>query len=201
MVLGDAVDLETDEAAFVHIIGEVGGGDPVDPRSIAVSLDDDPVAVPVIVPEGILCLWLDFGEPHPTSSLIVEPSRRPNLFAGYFALRTVDDPGSPAVLWVGVVFLIDAATDLDTRIEAGIALDLEFEHEVREIPLAQERIGAALHGCADDEPIPHLVRGKPAVDFPSVERLAIKKRHPALVKAFEACFNQADGQRERALAS
>ncbi len=196
LVLGDAVDLEADEATVVHIIGKVGGSDPVDPRPIAITLDDDPVAVPVVVLEGILGLWLDLGEPLAPSSFVVKPPRSPGLFAGYLALWAVDDPGPLAVRRIGVVLFIHMATDLNTRVEPGVALDVKFEHEVLEVTLAQEGVGAAIHGRADDHAILHVVGGGPAIDFPSIEGFAIEQRHPSGVGG-EAGDTWDDGQGER----
>ena len=65
------------------------GGDPVDPRPVAIPLDDDPIVVPAVVPEGVLRLGLDLIEPLAPSALVVEPPRRPGLLAGDLALRSV----------------------------------------------------------------------------------------------------------------
>src|SRR5438046_2810743 len=116
LALADAVDLEPDEAPPVHLVGEVAGGYPVDPGAVAVALHDDPVAVPALVLEGLLCLRLDLGQPAAPAALVVEPARRPGLFPGDLALRAVDDPGPLAVLRTGVVLRVDVAADLDARI-------------------------------------------------------------------------------------
>src|SRR4051794_24809276 len=90
LAFGDAVDLEPDETGLVHVVGEVRGGDPVDPRAITVALDADPVAVPAVVPEGVLGLGLDLVEPPAPPPLVVEPARRAGVLAGDLALRAVD---------------------------------------------------------------------------------------------------------------
>ena len=166
---------------LVHVVGEVAGGHAVDPGAVAVALDDDPVAVPAVVLEGILRLGLDLGEPHAPSALVVEAARRPGLLAGDLALRAVDDPGPPPVLRVRFVLPVDVAADLHAGVQPGVAPDLQLQHEVLVVPLAEERVRAALDRRADDRTVLDLVRGLAAPDRPAVERLAVEEGRPALV--------------------
>src|SRR5205823_14191153 len=162
------VDLEPDEAPPVHLVGEVASGYPIDPGAVAIALHNDPVAVPAVVAEGVLRLGSDLCQPATPATLVVEPARRPGLFPGDLALRAVDDSGPLTVLQVRVVLLVDVAADLDARVEPGVALDLQFEHEVPVVALAQERVRAAFHGRADDRPVLDGVRGVPTPHHPAV---------------------------------
>src|SRR5579883_2944378 len=191
----EGVDLEADEAGLVHVVGEVGGGDPVDPGPIAVPLDHDAIAVPAVVLEGVLRLGRDLGEPASTAALVIEPTGRPDLLAGDLALRAVDDARPLAVRLIRIILLVDVAADLDAGVEPGVALDLQFEHEVLVIPLAQERVGAAHGRRADDRTVIDPVRGESAIDLPAIERLAIEQRRPALVIS-GAGLSQADDEGE-----
>ncbi len=175
------MDLEPDETRLVHVVGEVGGGDPVDPRAVAVALHDDPVVVPAVVVEGILGLGLDLVEPLAPGALVVEPRGHALLLLGDLALGAVDDPGPLPILGVGIVLGVDVAADLNARVEGRVTLDLQFEREVLVVALAEEGVRAALDGRADDRTSLDLILGVAAVDLPAVEGLPVEERDPAFV--------------------
>src|SRR4051794_2166040 len=69
--LANAVDLQADETMLVLVVGEVGGGNSIEPRPVVVALDDDLVLVPAGVLEGFLGIGLDLGDPLVTARLVV----------------------------------------------------------------------------------------------------------------------------------
>src|SRR5262249_42102084 len=175
LALGDAVDLQTDEATHHarFLIHEVRDGHVVDPRLDRLALGDDTVFVPLAILEGLARFGDVRVDIEPAGGQSLAPDAAGVAVGGNLDLRTVD-----AFLLLVVLGL---RADLHAGIQLVIDLDLELQLEVAVIlGGAKERVWASLARPADNAAVLDAILGGAVALFPAVERLAVEQFHPAL---------------------
>ncbi len=65
---------------------------------------------------------------------------------------------------IGTILFIDVATHLDARVKPRVALDLQLEHEILVVALAEKRVRTSFDGGSHDRAVLDLVRRETAVN-------------------------------------
>ena len=190
-VAADAVDLEGDEAAGGEAIFEVGAGCAVEPGFDGIATAFDADFVPLA---GLVSFLADFGKGlgvsaalagiEPTAPAFVVDAAAPHAvgFVGIdLHLITVHAPGGDLASFAvaefhGGDFFKNVGADLHAGVEAVVAVVFVFENEVAiNFPGAQEGVGGAIDGGADEDAVLHGVLGLAAFLDPTGEIFAVEE--------------------------
>ena len=185
------MNLQTNEPAGSHAVGQVRNHDTIDPRLDRTSLADDAILVPLTLFEGLPAqLPLDLLrriQPLATASFVVDQSsitvgRNLHLIAVHTTI---------------LEFRFALTAKLDTRVQSIIHLDFKLQFEIGVVTDGTEKgIGTPLLCPSANRAFVNLIFGGPVNLFPAVEGFTIKQGFPIVCRdRAVSCVRASDSQR------